>query len=205
MRLEEIDGVDEVTISEPQPRRRRHEAPARDRASSRARRSRRSSTAPRASPRSAAATSRRCRPCAAAPSSTSSTSRAPAPARSFELAAKRLSADLVSVKAAGSSVDKGESLKDTVATLSAYDPAAIVIRHPARRRRPAGRRLDRGRGRQRRRRQARAPEPGAARRLHAAPPPRLARGQADLDRRRRPAQPRRPLQPDRLPARWAPR
>jgi aspartate carbamoyltransferase catalytic subunit len=49
---------------------------------------------------------------------------------SFELAAKRLSADLVSVKAAGSSVDKGESLKDTVATLSAYEPAAIVIRHP---------------------------------------------------------------------------
>jgi aspartate carbamoyltransferase catalytic subunit len=49
---------------------------------------------------------------------------------SFELAAKRLSADVVSVKAAGSSVDKGESLKDTVATLSAYDPAAIVIRSP---------------------------------------------------------------------------
>jgi aspartate carbamoyltransferase catalytic subunit len=49
---------------------------------------------------------------------------------SFELAAKRLSADLVSIKSAGSSADKGESLKDTVATLSAYDPAAIVIRHP---------------------------------------------------------------------------
>lgn len=49
---------------------------------------------------------------------------------SFELAAKRLSADLVSLKATGSSVDKGESLKDTCATLSAYDPAAIVIRHP---------------------------------------------------------------------------
>jgi aspartate carbamoyltransferase catalytic subunit len=49
---------------------------------------------------------------------------------SFELAAKRLSADLVSIKAAGSSVDKGESLKDTIATLSAYDPAAIVIRSP---------------------------------------------------------------------------
>jgi aspartate carbamoyltransferase catalytic subunit len=49
---------------------------------------------------------------------------------SFELAAKRLSADLVSVKAAGSSVDKGESLKDTITTLSAYDPAAIVIRSP---------------------------------------------------------------------------
>jgi aspartate carbamoyltransferase catalytic subunit len=49
---------------------------------------------------------------------------------SFELAAKRLSGDVVSVKSAGSSVDKGESLKDTVATLSAYDPAAIVIRSP---------------------------------------------------------------------------
>jgi aspartate carbamoyltransferase catalytic subunit len=47
---------------------------------------------------------------------------------SFELAAKRLSADVVSIKAAGSSVDKGESLRDTVATISAYDPAAIVIR-----------------------------------------------------------------------------
>jgi aspartate carbamoyltransferase catalytic subunit len=49
---------------------------------------------------------------------------------SFEIAAKRLSADLVSVKALGSAVDKGESLKDTVQTLSAYDPAAIVIRSP---------------------------------------------------------------------------
>jgi len=49
---------------------------------------------------------------------------------SFDLAAKRLSADVVSVKAAGSSIEKGESLKDTIATLSAYDPAAIVIRHP---------------------------------------------------------------------------
>ncbi len=50
---------------------------------------------------------------------------------SFEIAAKRLSADLVNVKSAGSSVDKGESLKDTVQTLSAYDPAAIVFRSPA--------------------------------------------------------------------------
>ena len=49
---------------------------------------------------------------------------------SFELAAKRLSADLVSIKSSGSAVDKGESLKDTVQTLSAYDPAAIVIRSP---------------------------------------------------------------------------
>jgi aspartate carbamoyltransferase catalytic subunit len=49
---------------------------------------------------------------------------------SFELAAKRLSADVVSIRSVGSSVDKGESLKDTVQTLSAYDPAAIVIRSP---------------------------------------------------------------------------
>ncbi len=49
---------------------------------------------------------------------------------SFELAAKRLSADVVSVKAQGSSVDKGESLKDTIATLTAYEPEAIVIRSP---------------------------------------------------------------------------
>ena len=49
---------------------------------------------------------------------------------SFELAAKRLSADVVSVRSSGSSVDKGESLRDTIATLSAYDPAAIVIRAP---------------------------------------------------------------------------
>ncbi len=49
---------------------------------------------------------------------------------SFELAAKRLSADVVSIRAAASSVTKGESLKDTIQTLSAYDPAAIVIRSP---------------------------------------------------------------------------
>ena len=49
---------------------------------------------------------------------------------SFELAAKRLSADTLMVKSAGSSVDKGESLKDTAQTLGAYDPDVIVIRHP---------------------------------------------------------------------------
>ena len=49
---------------------------------------------------------------------------------SFELAAKRLSADVSSQKADGSSVAKGESLKDHVLTLSAYDPAAIVFRSP---------------------------------------------------------------------------
>jgi aspartate carbamoyltransferase catalytic subunit len=49
---------------------------------------------------------------------------------SFELAAKRLSADVMAIKAAGSSVDKGESLKDTALTLGAYGPDVIVIRHP---------------------------------------------------------------------------
>ena len=48
---------------------------------------------------------------------------------SFELAAKRLSADVMSIKASGSSVDKGESLKDTALTLGAYGPDVIVIRH----------------------------------------------------------------------------
>jgi aspartate carbamoyltransferase catalytic subunit len=49
---------------------------------------------------------------------------------SFELAAKRLSADTMTVRSSGSSVDKGESLKDTAQTLSAYDPDVIVVRHP---------------------------------------------------------------------------
>jgi aspartate carbamoyltransferase catalytic subunit len=49
---------------------------------------------------------------------------------SFELAAKRLSADTMTLKASGSSIEKGESLKDTALTLSAYEPDVIVIRHP---------------------------------------------------------------------------
>ncbi len=49
---------------------------------------------------------------------------------SFELAAKALSADVVNFAAGGSSVEKGESLKDTVQTLSAYQPDLIVIRTP---------------------------------------------------------------------------
>ncbi len=50
---------------------------------------------------------------------------------SFDLAAKRLSADTMSLRSSGSSVDKGESLKDTALTLAAYDPDVIVIRHPS--------------------------------------------------------------------------
>ena len=50
---------------------------------------------------------------------------------SFEIAAKRLGADAVSITAAGSSMSKGESLVDTLNTLAAMRPDAIVIRHSA--------------------------------------------------------------------------
>jgi aspartate carbamoyltransferase catalytic subunit len=50
---------------------------------------------------------------------------------SFELAAKRLSADLINFSAKGSSVSKGESLKDTALTLAAGGVDAFVIRHHA--------------------------------------------------------------------------
>ena len=50
---------------------------------------------------------------------------------SFETAAKRLSADVINFAAKGSSVSKGESLKDTAQTLQAMGADAVVIRHPA--------------------------------------------------------------------------
>jgi aspartate carbamoyltransferase catalytic subunit len=49
---------------------------------------------------------------------------------SFELAARRLSASTLTIRSSGSSADKGESLKDTVLTLAAYEPDVIVVRHP---------------------------------------------------------------------------
>jgi aspartate carbamoyltransferase catalytic subunit len=48
---------------------------------------------------------------------------------SFEVAAKRLSADVINFAAKGSSVSKGESLKDTALTLEAMGADAVVIRH----------------------------------------------------------------------------
>ncbi|MCU1599748.1 MAG: aspartate carbamoyltransferase [Frankiales bacterium] len=48
---------------------------------------------------------------------------------SFELAAKRLSADVINFAAKGSSVSKGETLKDTALTLEAMGSDAVVIRH----------------------------------------------------------------------------
>jgi aspartate carbamoyltransferase catalytic subunit len=66
---------------------------------------------------SRAARSRSCRPCAARRSSIS--------------AAKRLSADVINFSAKGSSVSKGESLKDTAQTLAAMGADAVVVRHQA--------------------------------------------------------------------------
>lgn len=50
---------------------------------------------------------------------------------SFEAAAKRLSADVINFSAKGSSVAKGESLKDTAMTLEAMGVDAVVVRHPS--------------------------------------------------------------------------
>ena len=50
---------------------------------------------------------------------------------SFEIAQKRLSADVINFSAKGSSLSKGESLKDTAQTLQAMGADAVVIRHPA--------------------------------------------------------------------------
>ena len=87
---------------------------------------------------------------------------------SFELAAKRLSADVINFSAGGSSVAKGESLKDTALTLQAMGADAIVIRHSSSgsplqlTKWVDGHVLNAGR------RHARAPDAGAARPLHDA-------------------------------------
>ena len=89
---------------------------------------------------------------------------------SFEAAAKRLSADVINFSAKGSSVSKGESLKDTALTLEAMGADAVVIRHGASGapHRLATSRLDQRQRGQRRRRHPRAPDAGAARRVHDA-------------------------------------
>ena len=129
VRVEELDGEDAVTITG-RPGGASHEASALHRGPRPQPPSSASATARPPSPRWPTARSRRSPRCAAARSSTSSTRPARAPRSSFELAAKRLSADVVNFAASGSSVEKGESLKDTVLTLSAHKPDAIVIRTP---------------------------------------------------------------------------
>ena len=123
---------------------------------------------------------------------------------SFEAAAKRLSADVINFSAKGSSVSKGESLKDTALTLEAMGADAVVIRHGAS---GAPYRLatsgwidgavvNAGDGTHEHPTQALLDAFTMRRRLVGAdagtrPGPRRA---AHHDRRRRPAQPRRPLQ-----------
>jgi len=50
---------------------------------------------------------------------------------SFDLAAKRLSADTLVLKGSGPAVEKGETLRDAAIALSAYEPDIIVVRHPS--------------------------------------------------------------------------
>ncbi|HLB05512.1 MAG TPA: aspartate carbamoyltransferase, partial [Thermodesulfobacteriota bacterium] len=50
---------------------------------------------------------------------------------SFEIAAKRLSADTINISASASSVQKGETLSDTVKNIEAMNSDVIIIRHPA--------------------------------------------------------------------------
>ena len=68
---------------------------------------------------------------------------------SFEVAGKWMSADVINVSSSGSSVSKGESLRDTALTLRAAGADALIIRHPASGCRPTARRVDRHRGRRR--------------------------------------------------------
>ena len=117
---------------------------------------------------------------------------------SFEAAAKRLSADVINFSAKGSSVSKGESLKDTALTLEAMGADAVVIRHGASGapHRLANSRLDRRRASST---PATAPTSTRPRRCSTRSPcggtsaGHLGRPPGH-DRRRRPAQPGRPLQ-----------
>ena len=52
-------------------------------------------------------------------------------ASSFEIAGKRLSADVVNFSVSSSSLTKAESILDTAQTLDAMDPDCVIIRHPA--------------------------------------------------------------------------
>ena len=83
---------------------------------------------------------------------------------SFELAAKRLSADSVNISVSSSSVAKGETLIDTALNLDAMSPDCIVVRHGS-----AGvphqlAKVQQSRNRQRRRRHERTSDAGSARR-----------------------------------------
>ncbi len=77
---------------------------------------------------------RRPRPCAGAPRSTLFFEASTRTQASFELAGKRLGADVMNMSVGNSTVKKGETLIDTAATLNAMRPDILVVRHmpPAR-------------------------------------------------------------------------
>ena len=105
---------------------------------------------------------------------------------SFETAAKRLSADVLSLAIASSSVKKGESLRDTISTIDALGIDAVVMRHQLERRRLAGQSLRAARSSdQRRRRPAPAPDPGTPRRVHHSPDSRRTTRRQTAERRAR--------------------
>ena len=113
---------------------------------------------------------------------------------SFELAAKRLGADVLNMNVSTSSMPKGETLIDTAQTLNAMRPDIIVVRHHAVRRRRAVVAEGRLLGDQCRRRRASAPDPGAARCADHAPRQGPHRGPRRRHLRRCGPQPCRPLQ-----------
>ena len=148
-----------------------------------------------ASSRSPSGRSRRCRRCAGKtvinlflePSTRTRTS--------FEIAAKRLSADAVNISGSASSTTKGETLLDTARNLR-RDGARRDRRAPRVRRAPptcSPGSVDAG-GHQRRRRRARAPDPGAARLLDHPRAQGQARRARGRDLRRHPPLPRRALE-----------
>ena len=108
---------------------------------------------------------------------------------SFEVAGKRLGADVINMAVAVSSMRKGETLIDTAMTLNAMHPDVLVVRHPGIGRGAAAVGKGRLRRHQRRRRQPRAPDPGPARRADDPPAQGPARRPDRRDLRRRPAQP----------------
>ena len=117
---------------------------------------------------------------------------------SFEIAAKRLSADTINLSGKGSSVSKGETLADTARNLQAMSPDAIVIRHPgagAARLLAEHHRLS---GDQCRRRPSRASDPGASRSADHSPAQARDRRHHRHDRRRHPSLARRALESPRL-------
>ena len=106
---------------------------------------------------------------------------------SFELAGKRLGADVMNMAVGVSSVKKGETLIDTAMTLNAMRPDILVVRHHQAGAVSSARPQSRLLGHQRRRRRPRAPDPGAARRADHPAQPRPHRRTDRRDLRRHPA------------------